>query len=305
MQYKSRDYWMAIQDCFPNATFKDTLKAQNDVVACYVSEGEVQVQEHYHDYIELLYVISSEVDVNINKKEYHLKGGDFLVIIPGDVHSYVCHKDSKLITIKADTNFLFSQILTSADLHYSMPYMLSKLENARLFKAEEIDNTDVPKLVYNVTNEYLNKKPFYMLAIRGGLTTIALYVFRRWDEIKNEANSIEADLNKNGLQRLSSVLSTIETRYKDDLSVSEMAKLAGMSYSFFSRYFKATMKLTFSEYLNATRIQAAEKLLIDSDLSIAEVGEAVGFTNTSYFIAQFKKQLHITPKKYKSNFGKR
>lgn len=95
----------------------------------------------------------------------------------------------------------------------------------------------------------------------------------------------------------------INERYADDLSAEEMAQIAGMSYSYFSRYFKSTVGLSYSEYLNAVRIKASEKLLIDSDLSVADIATAVGFSNTSYYIAQFKKQLHMTPKRYKNSFS--
>lgn len=302
MAFQNKEYLSKIQSAFPDASFRNSIKYAEDSFACSVFSETHEEKEHFHDHIELIYVVSSELKAIINKEEYNLSAGDLLVVIPGDVHSFKISENSKIISIEASSNFLFSQILTNTDLHYSMPYMLSKIEDARLIKSEVIETSTLPEDIFLTLEEYSRKDNFYKLAIRAHLTNVALFIFRRWDALKISSKNIQTDKDKNGINRLSEVLKSIDENYMKDISVAEMAKIAGMSYSFFSRFFKATMKLTFSEYLNSIRIQEAEKLLIESNLSIAEIGEAVGFSNTSYFIAQFKKQLHITPKKYKSKF---
>ncbi len=303
MDFDKETYISAIQNNFIDNNTDASLPKTNEVISCSILSGVNQTSEQINEHIELLYVMSSEASATINKQEYSLKSGDLLVIIPGDTRTISCPSNCRIISVQADINFLFSQILTNTDLHYSMPYLLSKFDNARLIKAETLDVTDIPKVMYDVVNEYFAKNNFYKLAIRADLSKVALFIFRRWDSLKEELVETEAKQDNAGYKRLANVLKEIDTRYMEDLTVSEMAELAGMSYSFFSRFFKATMKLTFSEYLNSVRIQQAERLLIESDLSVAEIGEAVGFANTSYFIAQFKRQLHITPKRYKSNYG--
>ena len=183
-----------------------------------------------------------------------------------------------------------------------MPYTLSIHNEARLFKASVVDSTDIPKYIYNIVSEYSERNKFYTLAIRSYFSSIALYVFRHWDKILSETNEARRDMTEED-PRLSKVIAVINERYSDDLTAEEMAKTAGMSYSYFSRYFKATVGLSYSEYLNSVRIKASEKLLIDSDLSVADIAVRVGFSNTSYYIAQFKKQLHMTPKRYKNSFS--
>ncbi|MBQ6902389.1 MAG: helix-turn-helix transcriptional regulator, partial [Oscillospiraceae bacterium] len=51
-------------------------------------------------------------------------------------------------------------------------------------------------------------------------------------------------------------------------------------------------------YLNKTRIKHAKSKLINSNASISEVGSAVGYNSTSYFILEFKKQTGMTPLQY-------
>ena len=56
--------------------------------------------------------------------------------------------------------------------------------------------------------------------------------------------------------------------------------------------------MNFSDYLNEIRIREAEKLLVSTTQNVTEIASAVGFCTTSYFIKQFTKYLHISPKQY-------
>ena len=305
MPFNIESFTEILNSEFPGARLEQTSLSKAEPVKCLLidslSSNDVP---HYHDFIEVAYVTNSEATVTVNKSKYTVKSGDMLVLIPGDVHTYSVKPNCKLACIQADTDFLFSTILSNSDLHYSMPYTLSRKEGARIFRAAELDNTDIPRLIYRLFQESTEKKSFYKLAIRADLSSIALHVFRKWDRINKELNSEESERNNTSAYRLAGVLDAIDKGYMNEITAESMAKVAGMSYSYFSRYFKSSMGHTFSEYLNSIRIKAAEDLLINTDVPVSEVASKVGFANTSYFIAQFKKQLHMTPKKYRSNFGK-
>lgn len=303
MPFHYSEYFKNISTHFPDATFEDIKERSKELFCCAVKNyGSGDFGEHYHEYLELIYVVASSMTVRVNSHDYHLSSGDFLVIIPGDVHSMTCNKGCRYVVLQADTDFVFTSVLSNSELHYVMPYTLSIHNEARLFKANVVDATEIPKCIYNIVNEYNDRNKFYTLAIRMHFSAIALYVFRHWNKILSESNETRRDMTEDD-PRLSKVIDVINERYDDDLSAEEMAKIAGMSYSYFSRYFKSTVGLSYSEYLNSVRIKASEKLLIDSDLSIADIAVKVGFSNTSYYIAQFKKQLHMTPKRYKNSFS--
>ncbi|MBO4242659.1 MAG: helix-turn-helix domain-containing protein [Clostridiales bacterium] len=305
MSFKLESFTEILNKEFPGAKLEQTSLTKAEPVKCLLIDSlSGNDVPHYHDFIEVAYVTNSEATVTVNKSKYTVRSGDMLVLIPGDVHTYSVKSGCKLACIQADTDFLFSTILSNSDLHYSMPYTLSRKEGARIFRATELDDTDIPRLIYRLFQESTEKKSFYKLAMRADLSSIALHVFRTWDRINGELESEDSKRNGISSYRLTGVLDAIEKEYMNEITAESMAKKAGMSYSYFSRYFKSTIGHTFSEYLNSVRIKAAEDLLINTDIPVSEVASKVGFANTSYFIAQFKKQLHITPKKYRSNFGK-
>ena len=300
MAFRYDQYFENICDHFPDAYYEDIRKKSNELFCYAVLNQETgKCKSHYHEYLEILYVVSSSLLVTVNKHEYEVKSGDMLILIPGDVHSMLPRKGCRYICLQSDTDFLFASALTNSDLHYIMPYTLANNVQARLFEADTLDSTSIPKLIYDIASEYSVRKNFYKLSIRSDLSAVALYVFRYWDSL---AESEKEWRRRVCPARLEEAVKYIEVHYTEDLTANYLAEMSNMSYSYFSRFFKSSMGESFSDYLNSVRIRHAEKLLLKNELTISEVARAVGFSNTSYFITQFKRHLHITPKKYKNNF---
>jgi AraC-like DNA-binding protein len=69
------------------------------------------------------------------------------------------------------------------------------------------------------------------------------------------------------------------------------------------KYFKQTMGVSFTSYLNTYRLTMAARLLLQSDDTVLSIATEVGFDNLSYFNRVFKKQYHTTPSEFRR--GKR
>ena len=65
------------------------------------------------------------------------------------------------------------------------------------------------------------------------------------------------------------------------------------------------MGKTFKEYLCGVRMSRAHAMLLYGDLSVTEVASACGYSNLSYFVAEYKKVFGVTPKLTKNNSKKR
>lgn len=104
--------------------------------------------------------------------------------------------------------------------------------------------------------------------------------------------------DKNGIL-IGKCKSFIEERYMEDISLESVAQKYFYNPSYFSNLFKSYMGLGFSEYLLKVRIQNAKKLLKATEASMAEVAGRVGFKDPAYFNRVFKKEVGISPLKYR------
>ncbi len=90
-----------------------------------------------------------------------------------------------------------------------------------------------------------------------------------------------------------------ETRYRDDLTLDKMARLANMSKAHFCRTFKAQVGMTPVRYLKFVRIQRAKQLLRSRNLSVATVAGQVGFRDVSNFNKNFRQFVGLSPLDYR------
>lgn len=96
----------------------------------------------------------------------------------------------------------------------------------------------------------------------------------------------------------------IELHYMENLYLDHMAEVLDTSSKYFSNYFKKTFGVNYVEYLNKVRLSHAREYLKNTDLSIAEIGEKTGYTNSSTFTTTFKKYCGVSPSEYRKSTGK-
>jgi len=87
-----------------------------------------------------------------------------------------------------------------------------------------------------------------------------------------------------------------------EIGISELASLAGLSQFHFIRAFKSSVGRSPYQYVLSERIRLAIEMLSKSDLPIADVALAVGFTDMSQLIRVFRKLIGVTPTAFRREF---
>ena len=103
-------------------------------------------------------------------------------------------------------------------------------------------------------------------------------------------------------QELLPVVSHIEQHFADPISMTEMAALAGLSSTHFNRRFQQLLRITPTQYLRTTRIEAARRLLSTTSRELADIAAAVGFSDQSHFTKRFRQTTGLTPEAYRRRF---
>jgi AraC family transcriptional regulator len=101
-----------------------------------------------------------------------------------------------------------------------------------------------------------------------------------------------------GLQ-LKQIQDYIEANLAENLTIADLAALIPMSQFHFARAFKAALGESPHRYITQRRLEQTKVLLAVTKLSVAEIAYRAGFSNQSHFIAQFRKNVGVTPKQYR------
>lgn len=95
------------------------------------------------------------------------------------------------------------------------------------------------------------------------------------------------------------LLKYIQKNFQKKLYLKNLAQKFGLHPNYCCRLFSSYLDTSFSEYLTNIRIKEAKKLLMDREISIEEVGLQVGYPDYYYFNKVFKKNIGVTPSKYR------
>lgn len=98
-------------------------------------------------------------------------------------------------------------------------------------------------------------------------------------------------------------LSIIEYNYEKDITIENIAERLSVNKNYLSRLFRTKKNFTLKEYLIHKRIERAKELLQNTNASILQVSNSVGYDDQLYFSRIFKKKVGMSPTEYKKDFN--
>lgn len=246
---------------------------------------------HYHDYIELLYPVKGDYEVNLNGTVHQMPEGSVFIVNAGEQHAtFAKTGDRSLFCIKFLPQVLYSSEQTVTEMEQTIPFVFENLGSKRCFLKDELTDTGIPEVFHEIIKENTEQRFGYELAIRSGVLKVFSWIIRFWHE---HGAGDTAEKTK-GLELIARVKEYVEQNLAD-VTLSEVARVCGLSYSYLSRTFKRVAQMSFSDYVNFARVNASMKLLATTDRNITDIALTCGFSSTSYYIYTFKKLKNISP----------
>ncbi|MBR4013561.1 MAG: helix-turn-helix transcriptional regulator [Clostridia bacterium] len=276
-------------------------------IDCYriCSSSHRAALPHYHEYIEFIYADEDCcVDAWVAGQTVNIKKGDMLIINSNAAHTFfTVSAPSKYICIKAMPDVIYSSDNFFYDFKYVIPFFENNLISYQHFSADALEGAEIPTLFKSALNEQTAKDYGYEISLKSLVLRIFLWVVRyRYSiGISQTPESEDSYENSKLIQRS---VEYINENYAD-VNEALAAELVNMSYSHYSRQFKKAMGKSFCEYLTVTRINAAERLLLTTSMSVTDIALSTGFATSSHFIEKFKKLKGITPSKYRQIWVKK
>lgn len=118
------------------------------------------------------------------------------------------------------------------------------------------------------------------------------------------STSFASVVDKFDSRRVQKVDEYVQSHYKENISLRDLAQLVNMSEVGFSRFFRMRTGMRLSDYLIGIRIGHATRMLVDTTHTISEIAYTCGFNNISNFNRQFLRIKHITPNAFRQTYHK-
>lgn len=255
---------------------------------------------HRHGDFELNFISNCNGAKRIVGDSIETVGNYDLVLIGSDLehcweHGECDYTDKREITIQFSPKLLGEELLSKNQLK----------PIADLFKAAKrgiVFDMDTILAIYSQLDKLTHEQPAFMRLVHflEILYTLATAPNSRQLVTSSFANvSVSSDS-----RRVARVEEEINKRYNQQLTLEELASIAGMTPTAFSRFFKKRTGRTLSEYIIDIRLGHASRKLIDTTMTVAEICYDCGFNNISNFNRAFKRKKGCTPKTFRENYLK-
>lgn len=231
-------------------------------------------RDNYNSFL-IMHIIKGAVKVEYDNISFIARMGETVLIDCHKPHSYSSMGD-------LDTIWFHFDGLNSGDIYNE----LYSLYNSVIVSK---NSSEIVNRIYKIYDIYKHGKKVSEAIQSAYISRILGEFFKNPSTDSTDKNSI-----------IEKVINHIEENYDQDLSIGELAKVAGLSEFYFSRLFKKQTGYTLHEYIIKTRIVNAKIFLKSTNMSLREIAFKCGFANESSFSNTFKKITDLTPGAFRS-----
>ena len=252
---------------------------------------------HFHDDIEVVYVLEGSVGMKNGYYSYVLNQGDIFILNDREIHSFH-HTDQPNMVM-----------MLQMDLSFFSKYY-GNLKNS-FFVTDMKDEDDesleaLRNILGRIMLDILDKGYGYEYKVIEGTHNLIANLLANFQyftmedgKFVNEAKNIG---NKVLAGRLNRITDYMYENYSRRLTLNEIADREHLSIYYLSHVIKEATGLSFQELLSFIRVEESEKLLLGTNKKIGAISEESGFSAIRYYIKYFTKWFGMHPLEYRKKY---
>ena len=253
------------------------------------------IPAHTLKYFQIVYVEKGEMEVWVNGRIYTIHEKELIVIQPYETTAYLkgvlprgTHSFLQIDTNPIGEHFISKELLESLRNYLKMP-------SPRVLKL----GAEFSQPFEGIIKEFRQQNDWSQEMALSQFRILAINLIRVYEQMMKKHN-----IPENSSELLEAVDKYIEKNLDSDISVFNLAKLAGYSENHFRVQFKKITDMSPLKYVNLKKVDAAREMLMDNKKSITEIAFDLGFSSCQYFSTFFKKQTSFTPDEFRKEVEK-
>lgn len=269
--------------------------------AFYVKGSDIyssRVDAHWHYFVEIMFLFEGSARVTCDNQEYHVVKGDLVFFHPGAIHAiFKPSKDLVYGIIKLNLSSLHTNqgqfvnpvaIIRSARGDSRAPVCITH---------QELNSLPVREWYERCIEELSTRKYGFDTCFYSTVSNLLIAIIRIWKQNGFPVEHITPAASEE--RTLQTITEYIDEHSNQPLRVEMLAKMCGMSYSYFARNFRLLYGRSCKDYIEFVRIRKVKDLLMYTELDLNYISQETGFSDCSHLIRVFKQFEGTTPKQFR------
>jgi len=267
-----------------------------NVIVAHIEEYPI----HFHDDMEVVYVLQGTIGLKNGYYNYTLKQGDIFILNDREIHSFTKTSDDNMV------------MMLQLDLEYFSKYY-KNLKNS-FFVTDMHDSEDesleiLRNLLATIMMEVLQKGYGYEHKVIETTHNLFSSLFSDFQYfLMEDGKFINGDKNRGNkilAGRMNRITDYMYENYTRKLTLNEIANMEHLSIYYLSHVIKEASGLNFQDLLSFIRVEESEKLVLGTSKKIGAISEEMGFSAVRYYIKHFKTWFGMHPMEYRKTFTDR
>lgn len=239
---------------------------------------------HGHNCYEIMVAVKSGGVCSVGNSHYAIHAGSIFLCKPNDEHEFTLPMGNSIY------NIMFLPEIFNDHARK----MLEQIPSGAYLIFQDSSLDQLLSMLAVMERELITQRPGFE-ALTGALTQYLLTsIFRRNNELPDLTRIEHND-------ELEKVIFYVQNHYREKITLAKLSKLTGRSTQYIGQLFKKNAWCSFSQYLMRYRVNKAQDLLKNTDLSLTEITYETGFFDSAHFTKSFSSVVGQTPLAYRRN----
>ena len=255
---------------------------------------------HDHDFVEIVYIIDGTSKHYIDNEEFVINAGNLLFINHGCTHAFSVDEQLVAYNLMIRVDYFIKNMIKEDNLFYMLALTsFEKIQHELNAKSPLVffdysEREEMYNLFRQIELELSQKELGRSSILDSYINIILCKIFRK----------IFVKESRKNLLIPQEILDYIADHFNEKLSLSDLSQKCFYSPAYFSRLFKKTFNMSFTDYIMDIRLKHCCELLKDNTYTIEKIMEECGFFDRNTFYERFKSKYGCTPSEYRGSYVK-